>query len=90
MGITVKAARKSTSFPVPAIHQTFHQPITAPQQSSTPGSTREGFGGEKAARRSTSFPVPDTCQTPHQPITAPQQSSTPGSTREGFGGEKAA
>ena len=64
------------------IRQNFHgrrlpapQPESSelPQQSSAPGSTREGFGGEKAARKSASLPVPTNHQTPHRPIIAPQQ-----------------
>ncbi|WP_294478309.1 DUF1559 domain-containing protein, partial [uncultured Victivallis sp.] len=39
-----------------------------------PGSTREGFGGEKAARKSASLPVPTIPQTTNQPIIAAQQS----------------
>ncbi|WP_294481786.1 hypothetical protein, partial [uncultured Victivallis sp.] len=37
------------SLPVPTIHQTTNRPITAAQLIPAPGSTREGFGGEKAA-----------------------------------------
>ena len=69
------------------IRQRFHgrrlsapQPESSelPQQSSAPGGTREGFGGEIS------------CQTLPQPLIAPQPVSAPGRTREGFGGEKAA
>ena len=59
---------------IPADPQTSHRSITAPRQSVAPGSTREGFGGEKAARKSASLPVPTNHQTTNRPITAAQRS----------------
>ncbi len=59
---------------IPADPQTSHRSITAPRQSVAPGSTREGFGGEKAAMAAASLPVPTNHQIPHRPIIAPQQS----------------
>ena len=59
---------------IPADPQTSHRSITAPRQSVAPGSTREGFGGEKAAMAAASLPVPNNHQTPHRPVIAPQQS----------------
>ena len=49
--------------------------MTAPRNPfRRPGSTREGFGGEKAACKSASLPVPTIPQTTNQPIIAAQQS----------------
>ena len=57
---------KNTLPPVPSFLPTIHQPIIIPRQNSAPGSTREGFGGEKAAIAAASLPVPinrqPTCQ----------------------------
>ena len=59
---------------IPANPQTPNRSITAAQLIPAPGSTREGFGGEKAARKSASLPVPAIHQPSHRLITAAQQS----------------
>ena len=59
---------------IPANPQTPNRSLTAAQLIPAPGSTREGFGGEKAARKSASLPVPAIHQPSHRLITAAQQS----------------